>query len=173
YRLVRKHPEVRFRGVIHESLLPALSEVCARTGLRIGDSPMALDHLGYDGDQSHKHARNLPLLRARLERDPAHVYSWDHLGTTLLATGDEAGAEDAWRHAIDIARASLRKPSTHSLPWLHLAQLLHDRKRDATALLDEGCRLFPENHALTLPRARAVLEAGGDCASDAPLREVA
>jgi glycosyltransferase involved in cell wall biosynthesis len=165
YRLFRNHPELRFRGVIHESLLPALGEHCARTGLLVGDSPLALDHLGYDGDQSHKHERNLPLLRARLERDPAHVYSWDHLGNTLLGLGDEAGAEAAWRRAIDIVRATGRREASDSLSWLHLAQFLHDRKRDAPALLEEGCHLFPENHSLTCLRAHSLVKAGEHAAA--------
>jgi tetratricopeptide (TPR) repeat protein len=171
YRLFRNHPELRFRGVIHESLLPALSEHRARTGLLVGDSPVALDHLGYDGDQRHKHERNLPLLRARLERDPAHVYSWDHLGNTLLGLGDEVGAEAAWRHAIDIVRATGRRTASDSLPWLHLAQFLHDRKRDVPALLEEGCRLFPENHSLTCLRAHSLVKAGEHAAA-MPLFEV-
>jgi tetratricopeptide (TPR) repeat protein len=165
YRLFRNHPDLRFRGVMHESLLPALGELCARTAFLVGDSPVALDHLGYDGDQGHKHERNLPLLRARLERDPDHVYSWDHLGATLLGLGDEAGAEAAWLRAIDIVRATGRRASSDSLPWLHLAQFLRDRKRDAGALLDEGCRLFPENHSLTWLRARNLVDAGEDAAA--------
>jgi tetratricopeptide (TPR) repeat protein len=170
YRLFRNHPELRFRGVIHESLLPALDEVCSRTGLRVGDSPLALDHLGYDGDQSHKHERNLPLLRARLERDPTHVYSWDHLGSTLLGLGDEAGAEAAWRRAIEVVRPMRKRMATDSLPWLHLAQFLLDRKLDAVAVLEDGCRLFPENHSLTWLRARSLVDAG-DHAAAIPLFE--
>lgn len=165
YRLFRNHPAIRFRGVIHETLLPALHELTARTGLQIGDSPLALDHLGYDGDQSHKHERNLRLLRARLERDPEHVYSLDHLATTLLGVGDSAGAEDAWRRAIDIVRAKGGRMASDSLPWAHLGEFLLNRKRDAAALLDEGCRLFPRDHSLTWLRARSLIEAGEHAAA--------
>ena len=160
YRLFRNHPEIRFRGVIHESLLPALHEYRARTGLLIGDSPLALDHLGYDGDQSHKHARNLRLLRARLEHDPDHVYSLDHLGNTLRGMGDDSGAEAAWRRAIDVVRATGPRAASDSLPWAHLAEFLLGQKQDAAALLDEGRRLFPENHSLTWLRARGHIEMG-------------
>jgi len=165
YRLFRNHPDLRFRGTIHESLLPALHELCARTWLLVGDSPVALDHLGYEGDQRHKHERNLPLLRARLERDPAHVYSWDHLGATLLGLGDEAGAEAAWQRAIDIVRITHKRTASDSLPWLHLAQYLLDRKRCAVTLLEEGCRLFPENHSLTWLRAKSLVDTGEHAAA--------
>lgn len=160
YRLFRNRPDLRFRGVIHESLLPDLERLCARTGLHIGASPVAVDHYGYDGDLRHKHARNLPLLRARLESEPRHVYSRDHLGSTLLGQGDETGAEAAWRQAIDVVRDARERTSLDSLPYLHLAGFLLDRKRDAAALLAEACRLFPENHALTWLRAREFVETG-------------
>lgn len=160
YRLFRNRPDLRFRGVMHESLLPALKEVCRGAELRVGESFVALDHLGYEGDQRAKHRRNLPLLRARLAGDPTHVYSWDHLGVTLLGLGDEAGAEAAWLHAIDIVRASGADTPVDSLPYFNLAKFLLDRKRDATDLVKEGCRLFPGNHSLTWMRARDLVESG-------------
>jgi tetratricopeptide (TPR) repeat protein len=160
YRLFRKHPELRFRGLIHESILPALEALRARTGLSIGESHVALDHLGYDGDQRAKHDRNLPLLHARLARDPQHVYSLDHLGTTLFALGDDAGAEAAWRRAIEVVRATGGRAASDSLPWFHLATFLTDRGRDVSALLDEACRAFPDNHSLTWLRARSLVAAG-------------
>jgi tetratricopeptide (TPR) repeat protein len=160
YRLFRNRPELRFRGLIHESILPALEALCARTGLSIGVSHVALDHLGYEGDQRAKHERNLPLLRARLARDPIHVYSLDHLGTTLLALGDDAGADAAWRRAIDVVRATGSRAPSDGLPWVHLATFLIDRERDAAALLDEGRAAFPDNHSLTWLRARSLVSAG-------------
>lgn len=165
YRLFRNRPDLRFRGIIHESLAPALEDLCARTRLKIGDSPVALDHLGYDGDLQHKHTRNLPLLRARLEGDPQHVYCRDQLGLTLKGLGDDAGAEAAWRQAIDIVRKAPVKGPEDSLPYLHLAGLLLDQKHDATALLEEACRLFPDHHSLTWLRARRLVEAGSYAAA--------
>jgi tetratricopeptide (TPR) repeat protein len=160
HRLFRNRPELRFRGVIHESIVPALGELCTREKLLIGHSAVSLDHLGYDGDLRKKHERNLPLLRARLAIDPEHVYSWAHLGETLLALGDEEQAEQAWRRGVDVARGRRHKQSADSLPHLHLAAFLLDRKRDADALLGEGCRWYPDNHALAWLRARRLVDAG-------------
>jgi tetratricopeptide (TPR) repeat protein len=160
YRLFRNRPDLRFRGLIHETILPDLDALVARESLRVGASDVALDHVGYDGDQRHKHERNRPLLEARLALDPRHVYSRDHLGRTLLGLGDEAGAEAAWREAIATVRTLAAPTPVDSLPYLHLASFLLDRKRDAAALLDEGCRRFPENHALTWLSARRLVEAG-------------
>ena len=158
FRLFRKRPDLRFVGMIHETLVPALQDLQAKKGLRIGESEVAIDHFGYEGDLRHKHLRNLPLLRARLEREPGHVYCLDQLGLALQGTGDVAGAEEAWRRAIDFVRKSRSTDPVDSLPFLHLANLLLDGKRDASALLAEGCRQFPQNHSLLWLHARELVE---------------
>jgi glycosyltransferase involved in cell wall biosynthesis len=165
YRLFRKRPDLRFHGLIHESLVPALEALCSGGRLRIGHSPLALEHLGYEGDLRHKHLRNLPLLRARLALEPRHVYCWDQLGLTLQALGDEAGAESAWRQAIEVTRVDRGASLVNSLPYLHLADYLLERKRDAGAVLEEACRRFPENHTLTWLHARYFVEAGDHAAA--------
>jgi len=159
HRIFRNRPELRFRGVIHESLIPALDELVAREGARIGASAIGLEHDGYDGDIRHKHPRNLPLLEKRLAQDPAHVYSWAHLGTSLLGLGDAEGAEQAWRRGLDVVRSRAATTAADGLPYLHLANFLLDCGRDATELLDEACRRFPDNYALLWLRARTLVEA--------------
>jgi glycosyltransferase involved in cell wall biosynthesis len=159
HRVFRNRPELRFRGVIHESLLPALDELVAREGARVGASSIGLEHDGYDGDIRHKHPRNLPLLEKRLSQDPAHVYSWAHLGATLLGVGDTEGAEKAWRRGVDIVRSRASTAAADDLPYLHLANFLVARGRDATELLDEACRRFPDNYALLWLRARTLVDA--------------
>ena len=128
YRLWRASPEIRFRGVIHEQVVEDIHELAGREGRPIADWPeLALDHIGYDGDQAAKNRRNLPLLRRRLEADPANIFSWRHLARVLEATGDEAGAEDALERAVALARGE-RTPSSHgSLAWGDLVRLRHER----------------------------------------------
>ena len=165
HRLFRNRPDLRFRGVIHETLLPALEEIAGREHVRIGRSAVAIDHLGYDGDLAHKHDRNLPLLHVRLRHDPAHVYSWCHLGTTLLALGDAASAEEAWSQGIAIARTLADDDLANSLPYLHQANLMLDQGHDAIALLEEACRRFPDNHALAWLRGRSLMNAQAHAAA--------
>jgi glycosyltransferase involved in cell wall biosynthesis len=160
HRLFRNRPDLRFRGVMHESIVPALGEVGAREARRVVDSTVAIDHHGYELDSLRKHQRNLPLLHARIEADPGHVYSWWHLGQTLRALGDSASAEKAWRQAIEIIRLQPASPLGDSLSYLDLARDLVERGKDATALIEEGCERFPENCALAWLRARSLVDAG-------------
>jgi tetratricopeptide (TPR) repeat protein len=159
YRLFRNRPDLRFAGVIHETHVPALLELCAREGLGIAPSAVAIDHLGYDGDLAAKHRRNLPLLRARLASDPAHVYSWCHLGVTLHGMGDVAAAEEAWRRAVQVVREKRGRSIADSAPYADLARCLIGRGEDAMGLLDEGLFLFPDNFTLQWLRARALVDA--------------
>lgn len=159
HRLFRNRPDLRFRGVIHESLIPALDALRAREGLRVGASGVALEHYGY-ADPRRKAERDLPLLRDRLRTEPGHVYSWAHLGATLAALGDTAGAETAWGQGVEVVRKLRSRTSGDSLPHLYLARHLLDCRRDATALLEEGNRWFPDNHALTWLLAQGRLATG-------------
>jgi tetratricopeptide (TPR) repeat protein len=160
YRLFRNRPDLRFAGVIHETHVPALLDLCAREGMGIAASEVAIDHLGYDGDISHKHGRNLPLLRARLAADPNHVYSWCHLGVTLQGMGNEAEAEQAWRQGVEVVRAKQARSIADSAPYVDLAHSLIRRGEDAAPLLDEGLFLFPDNFTLQWLRARTLVDAG-------------
>ncbi len=56
YRVWRNHSDIRFSGVIHESHLDAIRSVQAREGWAIGDIELLIEHDGYEGDQSAKHA---------------------------------------------------------------------------------------------------------------------
>jgi hypothetical protein len=159
YRLFRNRPDLRFRSVIHETHVPALLELCGRERMGIAHSVLAMDHLGYDGDISHKHGRNLPLLRERLAVEPNHVYSWCHLGVTLFGIGDEAGAEEAWRRGVQVVREKRARSIADSAPYVDLAHCLIRRGEDPLGLLDEALFLFPDNFTLQWLRARALIDA--------------
>jgi len=161
HRLFRNRPELRFVGLIHESLMPALETLRVREGLAVGASAIALDHHGYGhADVVRKSARDVALLQKRLAVDPGHAYSWAHLGSALLASGDERGAEEAWRRGIAIVRALAHRTPTEGLPYLYLAKMLVERKRDAGEILADALRLFPDNYALIWLAGRQYIERG-------------
>jgi tetratricopeptide (TPR) repeat protein len=159
YRLFRNDPRIRFRGVIHESMLPAIRQVAASDGLRIAHSEFAMDHVGYDGDQRRKHERNVPLLRARLAADPAHVFSWHHLGRALEALGDVEGAVAAWRQGIEAVRATWQREPADSLPYVAIIGHELSAGRDPSALLAEAQRRCPGNLLLTWLEGRCLMAA--------------
>ena len=142
HRLFRRDPRIRFRHLIHETIVP---DIMARVdaGMRIGVSPLAIDHYGYDGDQSHKFTRNIPLLRERLAREPSHVYSWTHLGEMLAGAGDAAAARAAWQQAIALVRTQATRSAIDAMPYGAL--LLHDGDRASPDLLREARARFPHD----------------------------
>jgi hypothetical protein len=160
YRLFRNDPRIRFRGAIHETMLPGIEAVRAADGLRVVAADVAVDHVGYDADQRPKHLRNLPLLRARLAEEPGHVFCWHHLGEVLAALGDEAGALAAWRRGVDLVRARPTPAWQDSLPYVDLLNWHAGRGEDGGPLLDEALGRFPGHHALAWLHARRLVRAG-------------
>ena len=161
-RLFRSDTRLRFSGKIHESILPAIDRIPERDKLSIARTAVGLDHLGYEGDQSHKAARNIPLLRQAVEDDPDRVYYWYHLAESLAAIGrvDEAiavafqGLQAARQHPSEKQRANA------SMIFQFLARTYLERGQDPSALITEGLAAVPDDHALWLIAARARLDAG-------------
>jgi glycosyltransferase involved in cell wall biosynthesis len=160
YRLWRNDPRIRFSGVIHEKVMPAIHSVAAAESRSIGDCALALDHVGYDGDQARKHRRNLPLLRAQLEVEPDNVFNWRHLASVLSALGNDREAERALRRAVELTRAD-PEPGLHGcLAYADLVRLRHQRGEEVGDLLAEALDRYPQNWLLVWTRARAELDAG-------------
>lgn len=139
-RLFRNAPAIRFEGVIHENIWPALH----RHGGRIGHSNLALDHEGYETEQERKHARNLPLLLRALEIDPKRVYCWYHLGRIYRELGRIEEAREALRRGVDLARAKPLPEGEDSLAYCELIILGFEHGDPAlAALVAEARRRFP------------------------------
>jgi glycosyltransferase involved in cell wall biosynthesis len=160
YRLFRNDPRIRFRGRIHEKVHPAILEVASSDALAIGASALELDHLGYEGDQRRKHRRNLPLLRAQLEREPDKVYNWHHLGRVLAALGDRAGAEAAWLQAITLSRQKRELAGEDCLAYMDLLRSNAQSGIDTAALLAEARARFPDNWSLIWTEGQLLLAGG-------------
>jgi tetratricopeptide (TPR) repeat protein len=174
-RLFRNDPRIRFRGAIHERIHEGVEAVARADGKIIGDCDLTLRHLGYEDDQSHKNPRNIPLLRARLARDPGHLFSWWHLGQCLALAGDEDGAIDAWSNGVAVARA-LPEDARHLSDALSEASLIRlkvKRGVDVAAELREALALYPDHLSLQWIRATLALERGDDNAVRAVLETLA
>lgn len=162
-RLFRNDPEVRFRGVIHETVHPDIRAKAARDGLRVTRVSAGIDHVGYEGDMAVKHRRNVPLLRKAVADWPDRVFLHADLGRSLLALGETAEALDHLRIAIDLScvtdNAKHRRDGADA--WLTLIR--HQLENDADAALkaaDEACALHPDQKALAMARADALIAVG-------------
>ena len=159
YRLWRNDPRIRFRGVMHERVVDAIHVIAARDGLQVEDWPeLELDHVGYEGDQLHKHVRNLPLLEQQLRLEPDNVFNWRHLYRVLSALGREAEAESALERAVAITRAQQPPTVDGSLAWADLTRLRHERGADVTELLAEARTRWPEQWLLRFIEGLVALE---------------
>jgi tetratricopeptide (TPR) repeat protein len=161
-RLFRNDPRIRFQGVIHERLHEGVESVALADGRAVGDCRLALHHLGYEDDQTYKNPRNLPLLRARLAREPEHLYSWWHFGQTLQLAGDDEGALTAWTQGAAVARA--RPPGERQISdaqsAVSLLKLQIKRGVRAEPLLCEALELYPDHLTLRWIGATLALERG-------------
>jgi tetratricopeptide (TPR) repeat protein len=160
YRLWRNDPRIRFEGVIHEKVVPAIHAVADADHRPIGRCDLLLNHVGYEGDQTRKHHRNLPLLRRQVQTDPGNLFNWHHLFRVLSGLGRQAEGEQVLLHAIEVARAKPVTDSRGVLAYSDLIAIRHERGEDVTALLAEARGLYPRNYLLVWQEARALTEAG-------------
>ncbi|MEP2943052.1 MAG: glycosyltransferase [Hyphomicrobiales bacterium] len=164
-RLFRNDPRIRFQGIMHERVKESLREVCRVDGTRVANVHGAkLDHVGYEGDQSHKHARNEPILRKALKQDPTRVYCWFHLGVTLRAIGKDNEADECLKEAYDRAVNSkdIEELSVAS-SCCQIRSAMFLERGDAEKALqfaEQGLILNPENYSLIWSKGRAHLALG-------------
>jgi tetratricopeptide (TPR) repeat protein len=159
-RLFRNDPRIRFRGAIHERMHEGVEAVVSADGTEIGECGLALQHIGYEDDQSRKNPRNIPLLRSRVQDDPDHLYSWWHLGQCLHLVGDDEGALAAWSQGMAAARrvpaASRSITDAQSAVWLIKLQIR--RGVDVADVLKEALELYPDHLTLIWIKATLALE---------------
>jgi tetratricopeptide (TPR) repeat protein len=161
-RLFRRDDRLRFSGRIHESILPALDRIRQTEPAPTVLTAVGIDHLGYEGDQSHKVARNVPLLQRAIVDDPNRVYYWYHLAESLATVGKIEQAQAAARRGIEAARQfpSDKQRANASMIYQFLARTHLESGRDALPLILEGLAAMPEDHALRFIEARGRLDAG-------------
>jgi glycosyltransferase involved in cell wall biosynthesis len=148
YRLWRNDPRIRFEGVIHEKVVPSIHAVSVKEGRPIGTADILLTHRGYEGDQSRKHRRNLPLLRRQLEIEPGNLFARHHLSRVLTGLGDEAAGEAELWKGLEVARAGGLRDELGALFIADLVVLGRNKGADVAPLIKEGRGAFPDNCAL-------------------------
>jgi glycosyltransferase involved in cell wall biosynthesis len=160
-RLFRSNPRIRFRGRIHESVWPSIV-TASGADQKITGTTVEINHLGYDGDQCHKHPRNLPLLQAAARDEPDRIYYWYHLAETLVALGRAKEAESfALEGYARVDRHSSGKQlADPSLLLQTLVRLQLNRGETPLELIREGLSRVPDDYALLFFLGRASLNSG-------------
>jgi tetratricopeptide (TPR) repeat protein len=160
-RLFRNDPRIRFEGEIHERVHGGVDRVCREDGLTVGLAGAGLQHVGYEDDQSPKLARNMPLLRTYLARDPGRIYCWWHLGEQYRVAGDAAAAREAWQ-GVEAVRRQPPEAATPSdvMPYTSLIISRYEAGLAVDDLLAEALDRFPDNHALAWVAGKLALERG-------------
>jgi tetratricopeptide (TPR) repeat protein len=158
-RVFRNDPRIRFEGIIHETVWPSVRRLL-QDGMRMGDSGLALDHLGYIGDQAHKVARNLPLLQRAVAREPARVYLWCELAKAYDGLGRDGEADAALQQALALARANGHADSNDSIPYIESIRSRLRRGQPADDLVAEALTAVPENRQLLWFAVCRLMEVG-------------
>jgi tetratricopeptide (TPR) repeat protein len=159
-RLYRRDPRLRFEGVVHESMFPPIRRLIAAEGGHILDCDLTIDHLGYDGPQTHKAERYLRLLAHATERNPERIYLWWHLGSIYRDLGRIEEAEASWRRGLAAARARGPREVDDCICHIELIKLEIASGGDAAELIAEGRRLRPHNHLLRWLEAKSLMRRG-------------
>ena len=160
YRIWRHDPRIRFEGVIHEKVVPAIHRVAEQDGRSIGIADLLLEHVGYEGDQSHKHRRNLPLLRRQLEVEPDNLFNLHHLARVLEGLGEEDEAEQVLARAVDLVRTARAGDPLGSLAIADLIRIRHLRGDDVGELLADARERFPGNWLIVFLEGRYLIDHG-------------
>lgn len=157
-RLFRNDPRLRFRGSMHETIVPDLERLQRDIGARIIDSDARIVHLGYEGDLTAKHLRNIPLLRRAMEENPERLYNWHQLSEALAAIGKTDEALGVAQEGLSKARGQAAgNPMAAQLAWT-AARLLRDRGEDALPVIEYGLSVVPGHRSLQFLLAHALVD---------------
>ena len=160
-RLFRIDPRIRFEGAIHETIVPSLERLPDFAG-SVGLTRIEIDHIGYEGDLTAKHHRNLPLLIRCADDWPDRVYYRLHFTETLLGLDRPEEAHAAGRAGIALAQrlgtARSRIDGAVLCQLLAAYQLRHGT--DPLDLIEAGLALHPENYGLLLTLGQRNLQYG-------------
>ena len=154
-RLFLNRVDIRFRGRIHETVMPDVERLCLEHGFSVAATKVRIDHLGYDGNQDHKHARNLPLLESAIAGGQTRVYYYYHMAETLAGLGRIDDAMRVGDEGLAVARRndSEKNRADASLIYQMLVRIM-DPGEATLALIEEGMARYPADYALRFQLAQ-------------------
>ncbi len=157
-RIFPTDPRIRYRNVIHESVVIDGSE-----HLYSVMSPISVRHKGYTAemmDARAKNERNRPLLERAIREAGGDAFSWFNFGISAISAGDfESGIEALER------MFAMPGPQRAFFPigYVMLASAYADGRRDverAIAILDDGLSHSPGHPNIVFTRGHLLSQLG-------------
>lgn len=150
-RIFPTSPRIRYRNVIHESVV-----VDGGEHLYSVMSPILIRHKGYTAammDARSKNERNKPLLARAIEEASGDAFSWFNFGISAISAADfETGID-----ALEKMFAMPGEPRAFfPIGYVMLASAYADGRKDverAIEILDEGLTRFPGHPNVLFTRA--------------------
>ncbi|MFC1488443.1 glycosyltransferase [Thermodesulfobacteriota bacterium] len=156
-RLFRRDPRIRYRGLVHETVNETVRDVCREEGRETGDSPLVIDHLGYEGDMKSKHRRYLPLLKREIERNPDNARNWHNTALRYYTIGDTVSSEQAFRTCIELGRNDHNPYPSFADAYRNLIQIHLAEGKETKTLLEEAISRFPDNPSLVWLKGKSLI----------------
>jgi glycosyltransferase involved in cell wall biosynthesis len=150
-RIFPTSPRIRYRNVIHESVV-----VDGGEHLHSVMSPILIRHKGYTAammDARSKNERNKPLLARAIEEASGDAFSWFNFGISAISAADfETGID-----ALEKMFAMPGEPRAFfPIGYVMLASAYADGRKDverAIEILDDGLTRFPGHPNVLFTRA--------------------
>jgi glycosyltransferase involved in cell wall biosynthesis/predicted glycosyltransferase involved in capsule biosynthesis len=154
FRLWRHDPAIQFVGDIHETTLPDIRRLAATRNQILQPIALHIQHFGYEGDQTKKHLRNLPLLEQQRKHTPRKINILNQLARVHFELGNIDEAETIWREALGVIEEDGEKEVTDVTMFAPYADLLMTKSIDAEPLITQGKKLRSDYLVLHLSAAR-------------------
>jgi glycosyltransferase involved in cell wall biosynthesis len=150
-RLFRMHPDLRWRGRVHEQLMPNFAEPRYERVF----SRIQIEHVGYQDRvlAERKSRRKLRLLRMDYAVDPNNSSALFHLGIALVHARNYP---EATRYFLRLLNQNLTQDDT--CRWIYDAlidvSLLAGNLSEAAGYAERALQLFPDDEYLLYARAK-------------------
>jgi predicted glycosyltransferase involved in capsule biosynthesis len=154
FRLWRHDPAIQFVGDIHETTLPDIRLLAAARNQILQPIALHIQHFGYEGDQTKKRLRNLPLLEQQRQHTPRKINILNQLARIHFELGNLEEAENIWREALGVIEEDGEKEVTDVTMFAPYADLLMTKSMDAEPLISQGKQLRSDYLVLHLSAAR-------------------
>jgi tetratricopeptide (TPR) repeat protein len=154
-RLFRRHPELMWRGRVHEQLRPDVTSL----GFDLKWSDVCIEHTGYEDPviEQRKLQRDLRLLRMDFAADPEDTSTLVHLGLAYYHLGRFGLAREHLERLLAISP----QPGDHLRQVYGVLTSISMREGnfgEALATLNRALAMFPDDEHLLYLRAESFYE---------------